>query len=83
MNWDLLLILPLVGAVVLLMVDLAGRASWWAIWLGYSSCLLVAVGIVGRSQIAAMGPLEILVTVAGCFLIPLIRSIRPLIRAQK
>lgn len=83
MTWDLLLILPFVGAVVLLIVDLLRRASWWVIWLGYSVCLLVGIGIVGRSQIAAMRPLEILVTVAACFLIPLMRSIRPLIRGRK
>jgi hypothetical protein len=83
MTWDLLLVIPLVGAAVLLIVDLLRRAPWWVTWLGYGVCLLVAVGIVGRSQLAAMGPLEIVVTVAACFFTPLMRSIRPLIRRQK
>jgi hypothetical protein len=83
MNWDQLLFIPLVGAGVLLVFDLLRRAPWWAIWLGYSLCLLAAVGIAGRSQLAAMGPLEIVVTVAGCFLITLMRSAFQLIKGRK
>ncbi len=83
MNWDLLLFIPLIGGFILLAIDLVSRTPWWVIWLGYSVCMLVAMTIVARSQIAGMGPLEILVSVAMCFLIPLIKFLGPLIRAQK
>lgn len=76
MNWDLLLFIPLAGAAVLLAIDLVGRPSWWMIWLGYSACMLIAVGIVGRSQITTMGPLELAASVVLCFLITLICMFR-------